>query len=110
MHIYRDRNSGDLFGFAQAVADAIQAPLWKCSYCNKRTMVLANCPHCKGSIAGMSEARRGLGLIGDDKQIVNIDGSELFVDSQRPRVEIKIETIAKPQASLFEEKEEGVLA
>jgi hypothetical protein len=104
MGIYRDRNSGDLFGFAQAVADAIQAELWKCGYCNKRTAILANCPHCKGSIAGMSQARKGLGLILDDKQIVR-DESELFLDPKRPRVEITIETLSAPQPTLFEEKE-----
>lgn len=101
---YRSRLIGDWSGFTQALGDAIQAEQWKCGSCKKKTYVLAGCPHCPGKISGMTHARKGLGLIADDGQIVHWDGTRLDKDAAKPRIEFTIHIIkaAAPQASLFE--------
>mgnify|MGYP000724000870 CR=1 FL=1 len=78
--VYRDRNQGDLIGFLNAIADAIQAPQF-----NDRNKCI----------------RKGLGLIEDDRQIVCWDGSRMLVDAQRPRVELEIEIIGAEQGRLL---------
>jgi hypothetical protein len=109
--IYREALRGDWTGYVDAIGDAIQADVWQCQECKKKTITLANCPHCGASIARMRQARRGLGIIADDKQIVHWDGSRLLKDSQRPRIELTIETLrATPQASLFANEQEEVIA
>lgn len=107
--IYREADRGDATGYYDAIADAIQAELWQCQDCRKKTMVLANCPYCGASIARMRHSRKGLGIIGDDKQIEHWDGTRLLIDRVKPRVELVIRVSAAPQASLFEEKHEEVL-
>lgn len=99
--VYRDAERGDFNGYTDAIADAIQADEWKCGHCKKKTIVLAGCPHCRGPICGMSHARKGLGLIGNDSQIVHWDGTRLYKDAQRPRVELVIRTIPPAQGGLF---------
>lgn len=105
-HFYRDVDRGDALGYEQALADAMQADQWKCGNCKKKTIILANCPHCRGSIAAMTHSRKGLGIIGDDAQVVHWDGSRLHKDAARPRIEVVIRTLTAPQASLFERMEE----
>lgn len=106
--IYREADRGDWTGYVDAIADAIQAELWQCQLCRKKTMVLAGCPSCRASIAAMRHARKGLGIIGDDRQIEHWDGTRLMKDSTRPRIELTVRTLAAPQASLFERQEEEV--
>jgi len=78
--IYRDRDQGDLIGYLESIADAIQEPQFNDR--NKCT-------------------RKGLGLIEDDRQIVCWDGSRMLVDKQRPRVELEIEIIGDEQGRLL---------
>jgi len=59
--IYRDRNSGDVVGFYQAIGDFLQA---------------------KSGAAG---------FIQDDKQIAHWDGSRLLIDREHPRLDITLE-------------------
>ena len=101
--VYRDAERGDLLGYLQAIADAIQCDLWKCGGCNKKTAVLGKCPHCNAAIAFMTHSRKGLGIIGDDAQIVSLNGSELRKDADRPRIEITLTTTKAAQGGLFEE-------
>lgn len=78
--IYRDQDQGDLIGYLESIADAIQEPQFNDR--NKCT-------------------RKGLGLIEDDRQIVCWDGSRMLVDKQRPRVELEIEIIGDEQGRLL---------
>jgi hypothetical protein len=101
--VYRDAERGDLLGYLQAIADAIQCDIWKCGVCKKKTAVLGKCPHCNAAVAFMTHSRKGLGIIGDDAQIVSLDGSELRKDADRPRIEITLTTTKAAQGGLFEE-------
>lgn len=65
---FREANQGDLTGFMQAVADAIQTPVER---------------HGK-------QVRNGLGIIEDDAQIVSWDGSRLLKDAANPRIELDV--------------------
>jgi hypothetical protein len=85
--IYRDRDSGDLLGYLQALCDWLQAPRM-----NK-----------KGK-----QARDGAAIIHDDVQIRSLDGSRLAKDSACPRIECELRVIgerARP-GDLFAEAEE----
>ena len=65
---FRDANRGDLTGYEQALADALQEPLYR----------------------GMKQIREGIGIIQDDRQIVHWDGTRLAVDRENPRVEVEV--------------------
>ncbi len=73
---YREADSGDLTGFEQALADWLQAPR-------------------------LRPKRNGAGIIGDDKQIVNWDGTHLEVDRARPRIEVTIRALEPQQGGLL---------
>ena len=95
MLFYRDRDTGDLCGFEQAVQDALQVPLYRfpCSNCNKATMAEAppaRCSTCGIPLHQGKQARKGLGIIADDVLVRSKDGSRLLKDATRPRVEIEI--------------------
>lgn len=75
---YRERNSGDLLGFEEALADWMQVPRM-----SKRN---------PGKLS-----RDGAGIIEDDRQIVSWDGSRPFKDAEHPRIEVRI--------TIFEEHE-----
>jgi hypothetical protein len=82
---WRDRNSGDLLGYEQALADFLQEPVQR----NGKTV------------------RKGSGVILDDRQVVSWDGSRLAKDAGRPRIEITIEVVrerAVPLALNLEEE------
>lgn len=70
---YRERASGDLCGFLQALGDYLQAP---------RTL-----PSGK-------KGRSGAGIIADDALIASFDGSRLAKDATNPRIEVTIEVSA----------------
>jgi hypothetical protein len=79
---YRDRDSGDLLGYEQALADWLQEP--------------------KVNEQGKT-VRKGAGIIRDDVQIKSWDGSRLAKDSVRPRIELEIREIEQGQMSLLGE-------
>jgi Holliday junction resolvase RusA-like endonuclease len=54
--VYRDANRGDLIGYLQAIADALEAA----------------------------------GVVENDRLVTSWDGSRMFVDKARPRVEIEL--------------------
>ncbi len=109
-HVYRDADRGDWSGYTQAIGDAIQADRWRCKHCRKKTIVLADCPHCKSSVCNMEHERKGLGIIGDDSQISHWDFTRLFVDKNRPRIELIVRTLpAKGQGGLFDCETESEL-
>ena len=69
---FRQRDyTGDLVGYEEALGDWLQ------------------------------EKRNGAGLIRDDRQIASWDGSRLFVDRDRPRIEIEIRQMEEPQMRLL---------
>lgn len=129
---YREAEQGDIFGYLDAVADAIQVDVWQCtnpkfkmvevkskdkktgistsrmsqkSDCAKRfpsDVPIARCPNCDW--APMKRHRRGLGIIIDDKQIVQLENCEVRKDKVNPRIELVLTTILPalpPQPSLF---------
>lgn len=71
---YRERNTGDAVGYYQALGDFIQAPKHK---------------HGKTT-------RRGAGIIDDDRQIRDWDGSRLMKDASNPRIEVTMTIIGDP--------------
>jgi hypothetical protein len=74
---YRDRESGDLLGYEQALADFLQEPKYR-----------------KDKVTGMPKmVRNGAGVYLDDVQIVSWDGSRLMKDAGRPRIECQIEVV-----------------
>lgn len=100
--VYRESNTGDWTGFVQAIADAIQAEVWTCETCRKKSYT-AKCVHCPGY---GKRTRDGLGLILDDKLVQHWDGTRLLVDRLNPRIDLVVETI--PGQESFELKEEEV--
>ena len=74
--IYREANTGDACGYYQAIGDAIQGPI----------------------IRNGKQTRDGLGIIQDDRQIANWDGSKLLKDAKNPRIEITVETLPEGKA------------
>lgn len=123
--VYRDRDVGDRTGYYDAIADAIQSDVWKCSdphkvpktrhgkpvfvkrkpvmqsRCGKKMTTdeaPAKCIHCGWPVP--KRVRRGLGLIEDDKQIIHWDGTRLRLDKLRPRVEIEIRMLDEQQIGL----------
>jgi len=89
--VFRDRDAGDFTGYAQAIGDAIQDSSWHCEGCNKNVLDSRLPQHrevCK--VAKLSARRKGLGLILDDAQIDNWDGTRLLIDRDNPRVELEI--------------------
>lgn len=99
--IYRDAFTGDAVGYYQAIADVLQSNVWTCKGCNRKTVGErpAVCQHC-GAIA-LKQTRHGLGIVDDDKLIMDWDGSRLLKDSDRPRVQLTIRTIEPAQGGLF---------
>lgn len=83
---YRDRNTGDLLGYEQALADFLQEPLT-----NDRG----------------KRIRDGAGVYFDDVQIQSWDGSRLAKDSASPRIEVEIRVIgSRPvNGNLFAEEQ-----
>lgn len=81
---YRERAAGDLTGFMQAIADALQVEKFRR---NK-----------KGQLV---KVRDGLGIIQDDSQIVNWDGTRAEKDPERPRIEVTIAPLGAEQEGLF---------
>lgn len=106
--VYRDREVGDWTGYMDGIADAIQAPMWRCSKkgCGRGKFYVKGSGWCDCG-EKLKKVRDGLGVILDDKQIVHWDGSRLRVDKLRPRVEVTIEVVRDGQASIFDES--GVL-
>ena len=95
MLFYRDRETGDLNGFEQAVCDALQIPLYRfpCADCKKATIAEgppATCTGCKKKLHQGKQHRKGIGIIADDVLVRSKDGSRLLKDSARPRVDIEI--------------------
>jgi hypothetical protein len=94
--VFRDRLSGDFTGFTQAIGDALHAPMFrfKCAACGNAQHEYSSlptfCKNCGRTILLGKETRKGLGIILDDSQIAHFDGSRLFKDSARPRVEVTI--------------------
>jgi hypothetical protein len=79
---YRERLTGDLVGFAQALGDWLQEPRHK-------------------------PKRNGAGIIKDDAQIDSWDGSRRAKDAARPRIEVTIRALGPGQAEMsFEEDDE----
>lgn len=72
--VYRESRTGDLLGYLDALADALQEPL--CNAHGKTT-------------------REGMGIIADDRLVVSWDGSRLLKDSACPRVEVQIEVVGE---------------
>jgi hypothetical protein len=68
--VYRERASGDLVNYLQAIGDVLESPT------NKQK--LSKSPPSKGCV------------IVNDAQIVSWDGSRLLKDKDNPRVELKI--------------------
>ncbi len=127
MTVFRKQDAGDLFGFADAVADAIQSDSWQCQRLTYRTVIkfqknkktsvklpveskefdchkkfvgdeaVLVCPVC--GFLKMKRSRKGLGIIVDDKQIVE-SHLKLDIDRQNPRIELSIVTIDVPQQQL----------
>ncbi len=87
-HVYRESNTGDLLGYLEALADLIQADKWTKPKPGKPPR----------------QIRTGLGLIDDDKQIVNWDNSWPFVDAANPRIELVITTLEEWNGTLFDEE------
>jgi hypothetical protein len=71
---YRDANTGDAVGYYQALADILQEQIVK-----------------DGKVR-----RKGAGIILDDRQIVQWDGSRLLKDAADPRIEVTL-TVVKEQ-------------
>ena len=121
MIVYREAETGDLGGYFDAVADALQVDVWQCQNPsfemvetktrNKKTGVMvpkmsrksdcakkiasdvpfAVCPLCRST---MKRKRQGLGLIVDDRQIVEgMEPFKLAKDKLNPRIEIILETL-----------------
>ena len=98
---FRQADTGDTTGFYQSLADALHAPQYrfKCT-CgapgqNSYTLQPINCRSCTRLILHGKESRKGLGIIRDDSQISHWDGSRLFVDRHRPRVEVTLTVLAE---------------
>lgn len=72
--IYRDALRGDLIGYLESVADALQQPAWSKPAPGKKT----------------KQIRDGLGVLVDDNLICSWDGSRLMLDRTSPRVELVI--------------------
>jgi hypothetical protein len=94
---YRDRASAsDLTGLMQAVGDALQAPMYTCQRCRKRSYWRECC-------GALKLTRKGLGIILDDAQIESWDGTRRELDRDNPRIEVQIALLDGPQMSLLEE-------
>lgn len=97
--VYRDRNVGDWTGFVDAIADALQAPQWKCEECGQKFDLPPGRwqhHHPRGK-----KVREGLGIISDDRLIQHWDGTRLDKDSKRPRVELEIYILPDGQGNCF---------
>ncbi len=79
-HFYRTWNAGDACGFYTALADILQIPLFK----------------EKGQVR-----RPGLGVIRDDVQIEQWDGSRLHKDQWNPRIELTLTLLEQPRQQTF---------
>ncbi len=86
---YLERNSGDLTGFMQALADYLQEPRWATPKPGKPQRL----------------SRNGAGVIKDDSQIAGWDGSRLRKDASCPRIEIAIRIVGPSNGELFAEEE-----
>jgi len=114
--IYRDRETGDWNGYTDALADVLQEPMYKgCCVCGKGCVIGLSamnadapktCSQC-GRIDGSKrfvardgrQSRKGLGIIANDAQIQDWDGTRLRKDANDPRIEITITTVT--MGSLF---------
>jgi hypothetical protein len=109
--ISRDRNVGDWLGFMQAVGDALQCSIYRCqrAICGMKFYAAPVGKVC-GCGSPVKQTRKGLGVIVDDKQIAFFAGVPLELDRVNPRVEIELAVLESPQASLFADVDEEVLA
>jgi DNA-directed RNA polymerase subunit RPC12/RpoP len=113
MLIFRKAAVGDLFGYYDAIADGLQAPMYAfpCAVCKKKTLsptvAGVKCSECRRPLHQGRQSREGMGIILDDSQIKSTDGSRLLKDSARPRVEITIATFDEEavQEGLFAAEE-----
>jgi hypothetical protein len=76
--IFREKRTGDLAGYLQAIGDVIQAEV----------------------IRDAKLVRRGLGIIRDDSLIHRWDAS-LDLDPANPRIELRISTLQPVQESML---------
>lgn len=81
---YRERLSGDLCGFMQALADFLQEPRY---------------------LRNGKTTRNGAGVIRDDSQVVSWDGSRPAKDAACPRIEVRIQVVGPADGELFAEEE-----
>ncbi len=111
--IYRDRNVGDWTGFVDAIGDALQIPLWRCTHkvskhkaCGKTFTVppilWGEHPHRDGK-----KVRDGLGILTDDRLIQDWDGTRLKKDPDLPRVELTITIFETVEQSLLDFDQDG---
>lgn len=114
---YRSANTGDVCGFCQALADVLQGERYtfECPNCKRGRKVglevvqagqfrleCLGCGHkWTGNAAQAKLSRKGLGIIADDEQVVHWDGTRLYVDKVRPRIEVEINVIEPAQGSLL---------
>lgn len=87
---YRDRDTGDLLGYLDGLADALQCDQWLCKTCRKKSYqhYCATCPQ-----ATMTQCRKGLEVIKDDNLIQSWDGSRLDIDRANPRIDVTVTLI-----------------
>ncbi len=75
---YRDALRGDATGYYDGLADWLQAP----------------------RVRNGRQTRNGAGIIDDDRQIRDWDGSRLLKDADNPRIEARITILEEPQGRL----------
>lgn len=113
---YRDANRGDWSGFVQALADVLQGERYTvaCPKCERGRKIgfeivetgrfdleCLGCGHqWTGNATQAKLSRRGLGIIGDDSQIVHWDGTRLLIDRERPRIEVEVIVIEPAQTAI----------
>lgn len=98
--IYREVATGDLLGYLDGLADALQQPKLKVD--GKARQIVAD---AKGR---PRLSRNGIAVIVDDRQIVSLDGSRLAKDAACPRIEVEL-TVVQEQpepGELFPVEEE----
>jgi len=121
--VYRDADTGDWQRYVEAIADMLQQPLYKVFCPNNscltpkrreptrcivtweqvQAQAVVECAKCGTRFPAVAVAaeteRDGLGIIADDRQIRDWDGTRLHVDARDPRIFFTIKTI---EGTLFE--------
>lgn len=89
--IYRDAERGDLIGYLESIADALQAEAWSQDKSAEPERVGRGGKRIPAKPARKArKIRDGLGIIVNDSAIVSWDGSRLLIDRDNPRVELTI--------------------